>query len=54
MQEYRAATAFEALVASWCLEGEAGRARLHEVLDGPLTAAIDGAVQTHAQRPRRG
>lgn len=54
MQEYRAATAFEALVASWCLGGEAGRARLHEVLDEPLRAAIDGAVAADAQRPRRG
>lgn len=54
MQEYRAATAFEALVASWCLGGEPGRARLHEVLDGPLTGAIDGTVKAHAKRPRRG
>lgn len=54
MQEYRAATALEALVAAWCLGGESGRARLHEVLDAPLSAAIEGAVVLDAQRPRRG
>ncbi|MCX4246412.1 ribonuclease III domain-containing protein [Paraliomyxa miuraensis] len=53
-QEYRAATAFEVLVATWCLHGDSGRARLHEVLDGPLTVAIDDAVEAHARRPRRG
>lgn len=54
MQEYRAATALEVLVGVWCLEGEPGRARMHEVLDAPLEAAITQAVAAAAQRPRRG
>lgn len=54
VQEYRAATALEALVASWCLDGEPGRARMMEVLDAPLSTALDEAVAAHAQRPRRG
>jgi ribonuclease-3 family protein len=53
-QEYRAATGFEALVGTWCLEGDPGHARLHEVLGGPLEAAIDEAVAAAAHRPRRG
>lgn len=54
MQEYRAATAFEALVGAWCLGGEPGRARLVEVLGEPLEAAIAEAVTAAAQRLRRG
>jgi ribonuclease III family protein len=54
MQDYRAATAFEALVGAWCLEGEAGRARLGEVLGEPLEAAIAEAVAAAGQRLRRG
>lgn len=53
-QQYRAATGFEALVGTWCLEGEPGRMRLHEVLGAPLEAAIDEAVAAAAHRPRRG
>jgi ribonuclease III family protein len=53
-QEYRAATAFEVLVGMWCLDGDPGRARLLEVLDAPLDAAIAQAVAVAAQRPRRG
>lgn len=54
MQEYRAATALEVLVGTWCLSGDAGRTRMREVLDGPLDAAISLAVAAAAQRPRRG
>ena len=54
MQDYRAATALEALVATWCLGGEAGRERMQQVLGPALDAAIDRAVATHARRPRRG
>lgn len=54
MEEYRAATALEALVASWCLDGDAGRERMEQVLGPALDAAIDRAVAAHARRPRRG
>ena len=54
MQDYRAATGFEALVGAWCLEGEPGVARLHEVLGAPLEEAIDEAVAAAGQRLRRG
>jgi ribonuclease-3 family protein len=54
MQEYRAATAFEALVGAWCLDGGPGRARLLEVLGEPLEAAVTEAVAAAAKRLRRG
>lgn len=53
-REYRAATAFEALVAGWCLDGEPGRARMLELLEGPLEDAIGEALAADARRPRRG
>ena len=48
------ATGFEALVGAWCLDGEPGVARLHEVLGAPLEEAIDEAVAAAGQRLRRG
>lgn len=51
---YRDATAFEVLVASWCYAQPPDRERMHEVLDEPLTRAIDEAVASRARRPRRG
>ena len=54
MQEYRAATALEALVATWCLGGDAGRQRMQAVLGPALDAAIDHAVEVESRRPRRG
>ncbi len=53
-QDYRAATALEALVADWCLAGEPGRARMEHVLGPLLDAAIDQAIAADARRPRRG
>lgn len=53
-QEYRAATALEALVAWWCLDGDRGRERMAEVLGARLEAAIDAAIAADARRPRRG
>jgi ribonuclease-3 family protein len=50
--EYRAATALEALVAAWLLEGS--RSRFDALLAGPLDRAIEAAVARHAKRPRRG
>lgn len=52
--DYRAATALEALVGAWCLEGPAGRERLAEVLGGPLDEAVREAVAVAGQRLRRG
>ena len=54
MQEYRAATGFEALVGAWSLEGEPGLARFAEVLAAPLEEAIDEAVAAAGRRLRRG
>ncbi|MCH9682322.1 MAG: ribonuclease III [Deltaproteobacteria bacterium] len=53
-RDYRQATALEALVASWCLDGEPGRARLDTVMGPLLDAAIDGALEADRRRPRRG
>ncbi len=53
-REYRSATALEVLVASWCQEGDQGRARMHAVLTQPLESAIDDALAADARRPRRG
>jgi len=52
--EYRAATALEALVAAWLLDGEAGRARFDAVLGAPLDRAIEAAIARRHRRPRRG
>ncbi|MBK6921511.1 MAG: ribonuclease III [Deltaproteobacteria bacterium] len=51
-QEYRAASALEALVAHWWL-GE-GRPRFDALLVPLLERAIDDALARRAQRPRRG
>ncbi len=53
-QEYRAATGFEVLVGTWCLDGDPGRARLDEVLGTPLEEAIEAAVAAASRRLRRG
>jgi ribonuclease III family protein len=52
--EYRAATAFEALVAHWILDGPEGEARFEALVGPHLEAAIDRAVARHARRLRRG
>lgn len=50
---YRAATALEALVAFWKLDGARGQRRFDKLLGPLLEAAIDDAVaSTH--KPRRG
>lgn len=53
-KEYRAATALETLVATWCLNGDSGRERMGDVLGPALDAAIERAVKADARRPRRG
>jgi ribonuclease-3 family protein len=45
IRAYRAATALEALVAYWLLDGERGRARFLAVLAPPLERAIDTALR---------
>jgi ribonuclease-3 family protein len=52
VQAYRAATAFEALVAYWVLGDH--HDRMEAVLGGVLEAAIDEAVARHKTKPRRG
>jgi ribonuclease-3 family protein len=50
---YRAATALEALVAFWKLDGPRGQRRFDKILGPMLEAAIDDALaRTH--KPRRG
>jgi len=50
---YRAATALEALVAFWKLDGARGQRRFDKILAPLLEAAIDDALaSTH--KPRRG
>lgn len=54
VQEYRRATALEALVAHWELQGEAGQQRYLDLVVPHLEAAIDQAIERRRQRPRRG
>jgi ribonuclease-3 family protein len=53
VKAYRAATALEALVAHWAIDGAGSRGRFAAVLAGPLERAIDDALST-SRRPRRG
>lgn len=53
MQEYRAASALEALVAFWSTS-EGGLLRMEALLAPRVAAAIDAAVAAFASRPRRG
>jgi ribonuclease-3 family protein len=50
---YRAATALEALVAFWKLDGTRGQRRFDRILGPLLEAAIDEALAS-TQKPRRG
>jgi ribonuclease-3 family protein len=51
---YRAATGFEALIAHWCHAHPRGRERLAELVDPPLEAIIDRAIDRAAVKIRRG
>jgi len=53
-QDYRIATALEALVAHWRLLGDEGRTRLDALLGPRLDVLIDAAVERHAKRIKRG
>jgi ribonuclease III family protein len=51
MQSYRAASALEALVARWWIDGNA---RFEELLAPQLDAAITRAVELRSTKPKRG
>ena len=43
-RDYRSSTAFEALIAHWCVAGPPGRSRFEAVIIPPLQKRIDDAV----------
>lgn len=51
---YRAATAFEALIAHWFYSAAQGRERFTALVEPGLTLAIDQAIQRAGVRLRRG